>query len=366
MKALIAVILLGLTLLSSCIPAGTPSSVPIPVSTVTPWLTFTPSPIPTITPTALPFLHVSKQKIIALNAMTDVFSADGTISGVWFVGDDGFIAHESPLGYVRRMEAPETVNLYDVAFVSEDNGWIVGENSLILHWNGSDWQVSNPAAGSRWPYSYDLYSVEFTKSDDGWAAGCTGSEGGAYFLVYHWDGIAWSEVSLSEERNLWACVHDIVALSPTDVWMAGTGWDGGKEHGLAVHWDGEHWNVVSELSAYTIYSMSAISPSNIWAVTGKGVVLNWDGVEWKERTQLDKANMIFAQSPEDVFAVGTKIWYWNGDRWTDISLSGNFPEDAEIKDLLAPYKAESGLPNIWMLDASGIIYAFAHPRTIRR
>jgi hypothetical protein len=35
-------------------------------------------------------------------------------------------------------------NLYDVDFVSPDDGWVVGEDSLILHWNGEDWKVSKP------------------------------------------------------------------------------------------------------------------------------------------------------------------------------------------------------------------------------
>jgi hypothetical protein len=77
-------------------------------------------------------------------------------------------------------------NLYDVDFVSPDDGWVVGEDSLILHWNGEDWKVSKPVIidpGGR--DSYDLYSVAFIDTNDGWAAGCTGTEGGKYFLVYH-------------------------------------------------------------------------------------------------------------------------------------------------------------------------------------
>jgi photosystem II stability/assembly factor-like uncharacterized protein len=332
---------------------------------MTPGLTFTASPISTVTPIPTPFLQIGKRRVITLNAMTDVSSPEGT-TGVWFVGNDGFIAHKSDYGYISYSVASEHRHLNDVEFISADDGWIVGEGGLIMHWNGNDWQATNPAAGSRWPYSYDLYSVAFNKSDDGWAAGCTGSEGGEYFLVYHWDGTAWSEVSLSDERNLWSCVHDIAAFSPTDVWVVGTGWREGKEQGLTVHWDGERWDVVSELSSYNIYSLSTLSSVNIWAITGDGVVLNWNGSEWKEKIRLDQANLLFAQDPDDLFAVGKKIWYWNGEDWTDISLSSNFPADAEIKSLLAPYAAESGYFDLWMLDASGIIYTFTHPRTIRR
>jgi hypothetical protein len=364
MKTFIAVVLLSLTLLSSCSLIIPPASAPILVSTVTPWLTLTPSPIPTLTPTAIPFLHVSKQKIIALNAMTDVSSPAGT-TGVWFVGDDGFIAHKFSEGYTVYTESPERRPLNDVDFISPDDGWIVGAGGLIMHWNGTKWNVAKPSTFEPY-YFYNLSQVAFTDANDGWAAGDVNSEGGCQFLIYHWDGATWTEVSLPEDWALLGCVHDMAALSSSDVWVVGTNRSQGTEVGVTVHWDGNDWKIVSELSSYNIYSVSALSPNNIWAITGKGVVLNWDGVEWKEEIQLDRANTIFAQTPDDIFAVGTKIWYSNGDGWTDISLSTNLPADAEIKGIIAPYIAESGYPNVWMLDTSGILYTFTHPRTFRR
>lgn len=299
-----------------------------------------------------------------LNAMTSVLEPDGTTS-VWAVGDDGLIFRMSQMGSIGRIDSPEREKLYDVDFVSSDNGWSVGANGLIMHWNGTDWQVSKPAEESRWPYSSDLYRVAFTDANDGWAAGCTGSEGGEYFLVYHWDGISWKEVSLSNERNLWACVHDIATFSSTDVWMVGTTWREGKEYGITVHWNGSEWAIISELSSYKIYSLSALSSDNIWAITGNGIVLYWNGVEWKEQVKLEAANIIFAQNTEDVFAIGTKIWYWDGGTWTDLSASSNFPADVEIKAVMAPYLAESGFADVWMLDVSGRIFTFNHPRTRR-
>jgi len=307
-------------------------------------------------------LHVSASSLVHLNAMTSVSASDGTTS-VWTVGDDGFIAYTSQDGYITRIDSPVREQLYDVDFVSPDNGWIVGANALILHWNGTAWQVSQPPYDSRWPYSYDLYNVAFTEADDGWAAGCTGTEGGEQFLVYHWDGSIWSDVTVSEEGNLWACVHDMVALSSTDVWLVGTGWYDGNEYGVSAHWNGSEWQLNSELRAYSMYSLSALASDNIWAITRNGIVLHWNGVKWTEQGQLESANLIFARDVDDVFAVGTRIWHWNGTVWNDISSSGNFPADVEIKTILSPYNAELGEPIVWMLDTSGQIYSFSLPRT---
>lgn len=357
-------VLLCLILLNSCSSSPTQSS--IPINTASPFPTFTPKPIPIITSTPVPFLHVVKSTLITLNAMTGVSSSDGTL-GVWFVGNDGFIAHRSPLGYTLRIDSPEQEHLNDIDFVSPDDGWIVGAGGLIMHWNGTQWKISKPSISSSGAhYFYNLSRVVFTQANDGWAAGDVNSEGGCQFLIDHWDGTTWTEISLPQDWYQLGCVHDMVALSSTDVWIVGTNWNQETERGVTIHWDGHEWKMFSELNSYNIYSISALSPDNIWAITQNGVVLNWNGVAWKESTRLDSANVIFAQDPDNIFAVGTKIWYWNGGNWADISLSSNFPSDADIKSILAPYKAESGYLDIWMLDSSGIVYTFAHPRTIVR
>jgi hypothetical protein len=357
---LIAIILLG------CNPV-TPSPSSLPENTVTPAPTFTPELTQTVMPTSIPFLNANKFDFVSLNAITPI---DSTIyvgeTDYWVVGDQGFITRYSGRGYPLHVDSPAgSQNLYDVDFVSPDNGWIVGEDEMILHWNDEEWEISKPSnIDSGGPYSYNLYNVAFTEENDGWAAGCVGSEGGGYFLVYHWDGITWSEVSLSEERDLWACVRDVVALSATDVWMTGTGSDMGKEYGVTMHWNGIRWERFADLNSYNIHSMSALSPDNIWAITRYGNVLNWNGIEWSEKTQLDFTGLeyvpvIFARGLEDIFVAGNKIFHWDGSTWMEISSNSNIPDDMNIVDIVEGGISEGGNPFIYMLDSSGIMYAFA-------
>ena len=364
MKTFMAAAFVGCILLSSCSPVAASSPASPIVSTATSWITFTPSPIPTFTSTPTPFLQFWKQTVVKLNAMTDVSSTEGTL-GVWMVGEDGFIAYQNSYGSTIYTQSPERMNLNDVDFISANDGWIVGEGGLILHWGGTKWEISMPYISAQFAF-YDLTEIAFTEATDGWAAGEVSNEGGSQFLIYHWDGATWTEVSLPEDWNLLGRIDHLVALSSTDVWVFGTNRKSESGTGVTIHWDGNQWKLFPELRSYNISSVSALSTDNIWAITREGVVLNWNGIEWKEKIQLDQASTIFAQNPGDIFAVGTKIWYWNGETWTEIFTSSDYPADAEIRSILAPYKAESGYPDLWLVDASGVIYSFAHPRAIRR
>ncbi len=355
-------VLLSLLLLSSCSPPITPSSIPVAVNTNTPWLTFTPSPIPSMTPTAVQFLQVAKSPLFTFDAMTKVALPDGT-TGIWVVGDHGFTAFKPSLGSTKRIDSSESANLYDVDFISQDNGWAVGADGLIIHWNGNNWEVSKPGAGSGGPYFYDLYSVAFSEANNGWAAGGIKSEGGCQFLIYHWDGSTWAEISLPEAWKLLGCVHDMAVLSSTDVWITGTNNNlQGTEKGVIIHWDGSNWTMISVLSSYNIYSLSALSSDNIWAITADGIILNWDGVKWNEKTQLDSANIIYARTSDDVFAVGDKIWHWNGNIWLEISLNANLPADTSIKSVIEASVDEGGNPIMYLLDSSGVLYWFTYDK----
>jgi len=364
MKKIITINLFFVVLLLSCNSFATPLplSSPMPVNTVDPAPSFTPEPTQTNTPIPNTFFDISRFSFITLNSITSVRVSE-LLYDKWIVGNDGLVfRYNAEVGSFSLIDTPVRTSLIDVGFVSPDDGWIVGEGSLILHWNGEEWKVSRQAIGRGGPYTYDLYKVAFTEANDVWAAGCSGSEGGEYFLVYHWDGATWSKVSFPEDLYLHGCIHDVLAFSSTNVWLVGTDWYDGKESGIIVHWDGNAWEIVSELASYNIQSLSALSSDNIWAVTRYGIVLHWNGTEWREVTQLDSAGsfsvpIIYAQGSDDVFVASNKVWHWDGKDWTDISVSSNIEADSKIVDMVA-FPSPAFPLETWMLDSSGMIYTF--------
>jgi photosystem II stability/assembly factor-like uncharacterized protein len=85
---------------------------------------------------------------------------------------------QASLGWIV-VNSPTTEHLGLSDFVSPTDGWIVGTNGTILHWDGVNWQtVSNPA-------SVRLNSVAMVSANDGWITGELG-------VILHWDGVAWT------------------------------------------------------------------------------------------------------------------------------------------------------------------------------
>jgi hypothetical protein len=74
--------------------------------------------------------------------------------------------------------SPTAQFLESVYMVSADDGWAVGWNGAIIHWNGTDW--SNVAS----PTTQNLYEVFMVSASDGWAVGVFGT-------IIRWTGTVW-------------------------------------------------------------------------------------------------------------------------------------------------------------------------------
>ncbi len=75
----------------------------------------------------------------------------------------------------------ELLELTSVSMISETDGWAVGEQGLLLHWNGIQWSKATS------PTTEKLESISMVSGTDGWAV--------AEFLhILHWDGSDWTIV----------------------------------------------------------------------------------------------------------------------------------------------------------------------------
>jgi hypothetical protein len=220
-------------------------------------------------------------------------------------------------------------NFYSVAAAASNDVWAVGYqnvgssiNNLIEHWNGTNWSI---VASPRLANGAYLQAVTAISSNDVWAAGDINVSNEA-ILMEHWDGTSWSVVqspafsgvgpiygiSASASNNVWAVggitsLHfdgaswsnvaaspkinagSVTALSPTDVWAVGTGslTRNGFPRGLIEHWNGMSWSIVTSPWPNTrvsggLGSIAAVSANDIWA-TGSdagAVVENWNGTSW--------------------------------------------------------------------------------------
>ena len=101
----------------------------------------------------------------------------------------------------------------------------------------------------------------------------------------------------------------------------------------ACIWNGRAWSVVDTPGAGTLWAMSAVSASDIWAVGNNGpqtLTMHWDGKTWSVIPSPNPGpggnslNGVAAVASRDVWAVGTQnpgggdrtlAMHWDGARW---------------------------------------------------
>jgi hypothetical protein len=171
---------------------------------------------------------------------------------------------------------PSSTNfLYAMTVVAPDNIWAAGYYagcfacvgfSLIVHWNGAAWSVvSVPDVG---PSTDSLYGISAISANDIWAAGhyFTGSRWQT--LTLHWNGTAWSAVSSPNSTGDNRLYH-VEAIASDDVWAVG---EAGRT--LALHWNGSAWSIAVTpnigTGANAFYGVDALASNDVWAVGNAG------------------------------------------------------------------------------------------------
>lgn len=192
-----------------------------------------------------------------------------------------------------------------ISVVSPDDIWAVGtliesnaqQHALIEHWNGSQWQaVSSPGIQQKFDF---LNSVTAIASNNIWASGFSADSKftNVQTLIEHWNGSQWQIMSSLNPGRSDNILEAVTAVSANNIWAVGqanyTG-QTGRVQTLVEHWNGTQWSVVASPSAGKfhdmLFSVTAITTNNIWALgltatnqnasTWQPLIEHWDGTQW--------------------------------------------------------------------------------------
>jgi hypothetical protein len=134
----------------------------------------------------------------------------------------------------------------------------LGNVPKIVHFDGAQWTDASPAVGEG-----ELRSVWGSAAADVWAVGEQG-------IMLHWDGATWTKVGVGTSRDLLG----VFGTGSTDVWAVG-------RH-TVLHYDGTTWSAVQTgFDGASFNAVWAGSPDDVWAVGEGGIVLHFDGVSWR-------------------------------------------------------------------------------------
>jgi len=287
-----------------------------------------------------------------------------------------------------------TALLLGVSASSATDAWAVGRTQinkssfegLALHWNGTAWSVSagfpaalSPVGGA------SAAGVADISPSDAYAIG--NSAATAVGSLVHWNGTAWSPVTLPLPRNANSntTLNAISAHGPGDVWIVGTFLDSANHRNetFSEHFNGTAWNVVpmppvkgSNINAFFQFNgIKANSRSDVWAVGDRGVIdvpdsqktliEHFNGRAWSivpspSPGSIDAlSGVTTSNASNNVWAVGADVragtsagrtltLNWNGTAWRVVSSP-----NAGSTDGVGAVATKPGAAIVWAVGESG-------------
>ncbi len=202
--------------------------------------------------------------------------------------------------------------LRSVSAVSATDVWAVGNTPTygeprIEHWDGTQWSyVVSPTLPTEFGADA-LNSVAAIATNNVWAVGTylNSTTGFLQTLVEHWDGTQWSVISSPSVDNFEADndLTSLTAASPQDMWAVGwyNNFGNGAHGPVLEHWNGTQWAMSplpSDLPANSgIGTIAAAGPNTIYMTGTSGISITsslieyWNGTTWHRvpSTALDQA-----------------------------------------------------------------------------
>jgi hypothetical protein len=252
------------------------------------------------------------------------------------------------------------------AAVGPNDVWAVGfsfaspQRTLAEHWDGASWSIvptPNPSS-----FSSDLNGVTAISTNDVWSVGAYQVDAAGHVNTFaeHWNGSSWALYTSTPNPTPQSYLYGVNAVSSSSVWAVGT-YNSAGNFTLVEHWNGSSWSVVPSPSPTAsngsflgnqLYSASAFSASDVWAVGSTGTRSNignsvtslaehWNGTTWSVVTtpNLSGWNEIFYVTALDA---GRAVGVGFGRQ-----VYGTIAAQSEAWDLLAAGgSANSVLPGV--------------------
>lgn len=270
----------------------------------------------------------------SLNAISMTSTSNG-----WIVGDNGVSFHYNGSAWnpVATGVAP-TINLNSVyAVPGTTEAWAVGDQGTILHFANGSW-TSQPGVSTQ-----QLDAVWMVSTTEGWAVGAGGT-------IAHYQGGGWTQVQPGTFTNQF---HDVQMLSASSGFAVGEG-------GTVIQYNGSSWQPVNSGVSAALYGVWMTSASNGWVVGGSNpptptpsMILPWNGSFMSPVASPINTRLwyVFMTSPTEGWASlngGYILHYLNGT-WNDVFGNTTLTQ-APLYGVWMPSPSEG-----WAVGASGVV-----------
>ena len=146
------------------------------------------------------------------------------------------------------------------------HAWTVGAGGTIISYDGKKWSdpiESNPKTTN------DLYAVVAFDADDVWALG--------HRVRVHFDGTAWSTITIKEDPNLNHTVKGATVIPKTDGCLNASRYQGWAvtQDSNYYRYDGSDWEYAAYGKQTDRHAISANCEGQIWSVGNHAKIWTW-------------------------------------------------------------------------------------------
>ena len=225
----------------------------------------------------------------------------------WIAGDNGVLLSTEDGGENwKRLESGTTDRIVDVHFISLDPKWgwaMERDGTLIYTIDGEDWSIDDkqelperflPDLPQHQLPPLSINEVAFGNFSEGWAVGENGD------IIHNLDGgPIWEFQRTSTGKN----------LTSVDMKFAPLGWAVGTNGVIQRTVNGgEYWKFHETHAGYDLYAVSFITKRKGWAVGRAGIILftSDGGFTWESKLSSVAKTLydILALSEQELYAVG--------------------------------------------------------------
>ncbi|MEO5951890.1 MAG: hypothetical protein ABIQ44_05400, partial [Chloroflexia bacterium] len=170
--------------------------------------------------------------------------------------------------------------LYGVDAVNSNDVWAVGDidslddgydRTLTFHWDGTAWtKITSPNIIPNGGNSQNnnLRDVEVVSSTEVWAVGARIDNDYYQTLILRWNGVEW-QVIYSPSPSFSNTLYGITVVSPTEIWVVGDK-AFSRRSNLSLRWDGTYWTETAVPNTgfgdNTLFGTDAVQSNDVWAV----------------------------------------------------------------------------------------------------
>ena len=242
-------------------------------------------------------------------------------SEVWFAGSDGAVLRWNG-GSLSTVHGSSVFGAGGIWVGDPNDVWVSYYHS-IEHWDGNAWTPLS--------LSYSINGLSGAAAGDVWGVGTGGA-------IAHWNGRTWSPApppapGLTAPSQLPYGVRALWVSGANDVWLASMS--------FLYHFDGSAMtSITPRPGVHNINVLWGSGPRDVWAFGAGGEIIHWDGVHWSlaENTGTDEFLDGGGSSANDIWAVGLhSAYHFDGVSWASKN------QGVESTALQAVYTAGPGL-----------------------